>query len=81
MKEQPKLEVTQKPSGSFFCIEKGATGSPPVGRGMSVLEAVGLWAINSSTVHIQCNPPAVLNEYAVATPYSELKFYAPSKRD
>ena len=62
----PDLIVTQNRfGGEFECIEKGATGSPIVGRGASVVEAVGHWAIYSSTVHIVCDPPELLEKFTI----------------
>lgn len=59
----PQLEVTEE-DGQFMCMVKGACGSPVCGYGKSVLEAVGNWAIYSSTMKIVCNPPELLEKFA-----------------
>lgn len=74
------LIVTQGADGSFSCVEKDATGMCIEGRGASVLEAVGSWAIYSSTVQVKCSPPAVLQEFAITNQHSELKFKPPASR-
>ena len=75
-----KVEVTQLDDGSFQAMLEGSTGSPLVGRGASVLEAVGSYAIHHSLVMIQCKPFAVLNEYTIVNDYGDLKFKKPASR-
>ena len=74
-----QLEVTQRDSGIFECCEKPVVGTPIAGHGMSVLEAVGEWAIQSQAVQIQCRPPAVIREYRIDTPYNELMYDGANK--
>ena len=76
-----KLEVIQKKDGTMECYPEGATGSPIVGRGMSVIEAVGDWCIHSAHCQVTCNPPAILHEYRVALAYEDLEFSSGDKRD
>jgi len=76
-----KLLVTQDKAGQFECCRAGASGSPVCGRGKSVTEAVGDWAVQSAMVEIRCEPPVVLKEYRIANEYSELKFSQIDKRD
>lgn len=72
----PKLKVYQNRfGGQFECIERGACGSPIVGRGASVVEAVGDWAIYSSTVEIVCDPPELLQKFKMG------HIAAPSRED
>ncbi len=77
----PALFVTQDSRGRFECVRDGESGSCVAGRGASVLEAVGAWAIYSQKVSILCKPPAVLRDYAVATDYDELSFKDAPSRD
>jgi hypothetical protein len=81
MKHGANLEVTQDSNGQFFCVKKGDTGACIQGAGVSVLEAVGCWAVQSGFVQITCNPPAVLKEYMVDTRYEDLTFLEAPKRD
>ena len=68
------LTVNQDNQGLFSCTRNGDAGACIMGRGVSVLEAVGEWAIQSGIVTIKCSPPALLREYAIATDYKDLKF-------
>lgn len=61
----PDLTVTQNEDGVFECVEVGVTGSPIVGRGASVVEATGNWAIYTATVHITCDPPKLLDYFTI----------------
>lgn len=72
--------VTQDGNGKFECCQEGETGSPIVGRGASVLEAVGDWSIQSQTVQIKCSPPALLKEFSVGNSYSDIDFKPSPKR-
>lgn len=75
------LIVTQSGDGKFSCIKEGDVGMCIEGRGASVLEAVGSWAIYSQTVSIKCVPPSVLREFSVAMKYADLRFTAAPSRD
>ena len=68
-----QLTVKQETSGGFVCKRDEECGAC-IGRGASVAEAVGLWAINSQAVQVVCDPPALLNEFSVANDYQELEF-------
>lgn len=61
----PCLRVTEA-DDAFECCVNGATGWPIVGRGMSVAEAVGDWAINAQNVRVFCDPPNLLEKYRVS---------------
>jgi hypothetical protein len=74
------LRVTQNEQGRFEADPCGG-GSPVVGRGSSVLEAVGEYAIQTGLVHVACDPPAVLREYRVSNQYCDLDFHPPAKRE
>lgn len=74
------LIVSQNPDGTFSCVKEGAPGMCIEGHGASVLEAVGSWAIYSSTVQVKCSPPAVLQQFAIANKYCDLKFTPPHSR-
>lgn len=50
-------------SNQFTCRRKGDTGMCIEGRGLSVAEAVGLWAIYSQTVGTVCDPPSLLDQF------------------
>jgi hypothetical protein len=58
-----KLIVTPTSDGTLECTPEGATGSPVVGRGMSVTEAVGDWCIQSGAQEIVCVPASLLDYY------------------
>ena len=75
-----KLIITQHANGTFSCVQEGASRMCIEVRGASVLEAVGSWAIYSATVHVKCSPPAVLQQFAIANTYSDLKFKPPASR-
>ena len=68
------LIVTQNDSGRFEAVVPNALDSPTIGRGSSVLEAVGEWAIQSRAVAIQCSPPALLREHRIVSDYQDLRF-------
>ena len=74
-----KLTITQDENGRFTA-DAGGPGSPTVGRGASVLEAVGDYAIQTQLVEVKCEPPAVLNEYRVDMDYDELELKPPFSR-
>lgn len=76
----PMLIVTQKNDGSFECYRDGDVGSHAVGRGASVLEAVGSWCIYSAVVTVTCQPPAILREFGVDMKYEDIEFKACPKR-
>lgn len=80
MKNIPAIIVMQDAKGMFTAEPEGACGSPIVGRGASVLEAVGEFAIQTQLVHIKCRPPAVLREYKISNPYVDLEFDSPDRR-
>lgn len=48
------IEVNVTEDGLFECMEQGAVGSPTVGRGVTILEAVGEWAIQTRAVVVKC---------------------------
>jgi len=77
---EKQLRITQNKAGRFDCIQEGSCGSYVVGRGASVLEAVGSWAIYSRTVKITCEPPVVMQGFTIATGYIDLEFEPPDKR-
>lgn len=76
-----KLTVCQWPNGRFQCTPQPMVGTLPVGRGASVLEAVGEWVIQNGIVKIKCSPPAILHEYKIGNDYCEIKFGSPDQRD
>lgn len=76
----PALVITQSPDGKFTCTKKDAPEVCICGRGASVVEAVGDWAIRSYIVSIRCYPPSVLREYRVANDYLALEFRGADKR-
>jgi len=80
MSDRPNLVVTQDNKGRFECVPEGAMGSPIVGRGASVLEAVGAWALHQPVLSIRCEPPAVLQEFAINNDHNELEFNPPHQR-
>jgi hypothetical protein len=47
----------------FECMVVGATGSPVCGRGETVAEAVGDWAIQSGTVKVMTALPCYWDYY------------------
>jgi len=55
------VTITQNGQGRFQC-DPGGPGTPIVGRGASVLEAVGDYALQSLLVALVTDPPAVLLE-------------------
>ncbi len=57
--------IVTKSGEEFVCNEQNAVGAYLEGRGASVLEAVGSWAVYSSTVKICCDPPELLQEFSV----------------
>ena len=75
-----EIIVKQDMMGKFECVEFRAAGSPPVGRGASVLEAVGEWAVQTGLVVIECDPPAILREYGVVNAYQDLLFRESPRR-
>jgi hypothetical protein len=77
---KPKKVIVTNKDGDFECAEEGATGMCIVGRGASVTEAVGMWAIYSRLLEVRCDPPEVLQEFRVNMNYSDLSFSPPPKR-
>jgi len=75
------LIVNQEPDGRFVCHRDTDVGMRVEGRGASVLEAVGSWLIYSGDHHVKCEPPAVLREFSISNPYSDLTFLPSPKRD
>lgn len=59
------LYVKFDSAGYLECGEIGACGSPTVGRGASVLEAVGEYVIETQLVEIRCSTD-VLDMYRLA---------------
>ena len=57
------LIVTEEPGNVMQCVEEHACGSPTVGRGSTVAEAVGDWAVQTGAVDIRCSPPELLKRY------------------
>jgi hypothetical protein len=49
--------------GGYECCIANATGSPVCGRGITVTEAVGDWAIQSGTVKVAVDCPCYWDEY------------------
>jgi len=74
------LVVLKDKHGRFECFDAGATGMYVVGRGASVLEAVGSWAIHTLTVEIKCDPPSVLDSYTISNDPKTLNFKKPDSR-
>ena len=73
------LIVTKAKNGRFECVKEGETGACIQGRGVSVLEAVGSWAVYSQTVQIRCDPPKLLDKFSVS-PNTVIEFLqAPSR--
>jgi hypothetical protein len=75
------VHVTQNEQHIFECVAAEATGAPVVGRGVSVLEAVGEWAIQTGEVLVMCKPAAVLQCYRVDGKYQDLEFKGSYNRD
>ena len=73
------VTVTQDKFGQFSCRQKDCTDIE--GKGASVLEAVGDWAVYSRMVKVYCEPPAVLKEYQIKTMYCDLEFKQAPERD
>lgn len=48
------IEVRTTEDGLFECVGEGQIGSPTVGRGVTILEAVGEWAIQTRVVVLNC---------------------------
>ena len=46
------VEVYENEIGVFECCELGAVGSPIVGRGITIIEAVGEYAIQTQMVKL-----------------------------
>lgn len=72
------LTITEE--NGLFTADPGGPGSPIVGRGASVLEAIGDFAVQTRLVHCQCEPPEVLSEYMVDMNYKDIKFKPPYSR-
>jgi hypothetical protein len=75
------VNVTQNEQHVFECTLDKAVGAPVTGRGVSVLEAVGEWAIQTGEALVMCKPAAVLQCYRVKSEYRNLKFEGSGERD
>ena len=58
--------VTGLDDGTMECVVMGATGSPTTGRGHTVTEAVGDWAIQTGLVRLTCYPADLLEKYKLS---------------
>ena len=74
------LYVKLDSAGFLECGQVGACGSPTVGRGGSVLEAVGEYAIQTALVGIRCDPPEILEKYYRLKPNQVVRLEGPRKR-
>jgi hypothetical protein len=69
LRESPKL-IVKNPGFGYTdmmeaCIE-GVPGSPVIGYGNTVCEAVGNWAIYSGDVQVVCDPPELLEKFTAS---------------
>jgi hypothetical protein len=74
------LYVQVDSAGFLECGEIGACGSPIVGRGASVLEAVGEYAIQTRLVGIKCSPPEILEKHYRLKPNQAVQLEGPQMR-
>lgn len=77
-----ELEITHDGT-HFLCVLKDSTGSPIQGRGVSLIEAVGDWAIHSQAVQIASLDKTCqkLDRYRVDMHPTKLVFSKAPKRD
>lgn len=75
------LIITQDAEGRFEAAEENKPGMQIVGRGASVLEAVGDFCLHAQLVQIRCNPPTLLNEYAIRTTWEDLRYRRADRRE
>lgn len=77
-----RVVVSQMADGRFEAVPTNATGSPSVGRGASVLEAIGEYAIHHGLLaSVTYAQPAMRHEYSIKTKHEDLEFNKQPERD